>query len=60
MSLATVIEGCQYIFKIGQSDIDDLWMNVVGFFLGVLLAMILDAIRKLVTDGKEKTIFSFR
>ena len=35
-------------------------MNVVGFFLGVLLAMILDAIRKLVTDGKEKTIFSFR
>ena len=58
--LATVIEGCQYIFRIGQSDIDDLWMNVVGFFLGVLLAMILDAIRKLVTDGKEKTIFSFR
>ena len=58
--LATVIEGCQYIFKIGQSDIDDLWMNVVGFFLGVLAAMILDAIRKLVTDGKEKTIFSFR
>ena len=58
--LAAVIEGCQYIFKIGQSDIDDLWMNVVGFFLGVLAAMILDAIRKLVTDGKEKTIFSFR
>ena len=44
----------------GQSDIDDLWMNVAGFLLGVLLAKILDAIRKKVTKGKEKTIFKIQ
>ena len=53
-------EAVGVVVAVFQSDIDDLWMNVVGFFLGVLAAMILDAIRKLVTDGKEKTIFSFR
>lgn len=58
--LAFVIESCQYIFGMGQCDIDDLWMNVVGFILGVLLAKILDAIRKKVTKGKEKTIFKIQ
>ena len=58
--LAFVIESCQYIFGMGQSDIDDLWMNVAGFLLGVLLAKILDAIRKKVTKGKEKTIFKIQ
>lgn len=55
--LAGVIEACQYFFKIGQSDIDDLWMNVVGFLLGILAAKVLDAIRTKITKGKEKTIF---
>ena len=55
--LAGVIEGCQYLFNIGQSDIDDLWMNVVGFFVGLLLVRLMDFIRTKVTKGKEKTIF---
>lgn len=55
--LAATIEGCQYIFNIGKSDVDDLWMNVVGFYLGIVLCRLMDAIRKKITKGKEKTIF---
>ena len=55
--LATVIEACQYFFRMGQSDIDDLWMNVVGFLLGVLAGKVLDILRTKITKGKEKTIF---
>ncbi|MBO4474597.1 MAG: VanZ family protein [Clostridiales bacterium] len=55
--LAGTIEACQYFFNIGECDIDDLWMNVVGFFVGILIVKIMDAIRKTVTKGKEKTIF---
>jgi len=58
--LAGVIEACQYVFKIGQGDIDDLWMNVVGFLLGILAGKVLDAIRTKVTKGKEKTIFKIK
>ncbi len=56
--LSGTIEACQYIFHTGECDIDDLWMNVVGFLLGTLLVKIMDAIRSAVTKGKEKTIFS--
>ncbi len=55
--LAGVIEACQYFFRMGQSDIDDLWMNVVGFLLGVLAGKVLDLLRTKITKGKEKTIF---
>ena len=58
--LAGVIEGCQYFLRMGQCDIDDFWMNVVGFYLGILLVVILDAVRKGVTKGKEQTIFKIR
>ena len=57
--LASAIELCQYFFRIGQCDIDDMWMNVVGFFLGILLVKILDMVRSKITQGKEKTIFKF-
>ncbi|MBO4928602.1 MAG: VanZ family protein [Clostridiales bacterium] len=55
--LAGVIEGCQYFLRIGQCDIDDLWMNVVGFLIGILIGKAMDILRKWVTKGKEKTIF---
>ena len=55
--LAAGIEGCQYALNVGKSDVDDWWMNVVGFFLGMLLCYLMDLIRKAVTHGKEKTIF---
>lgn len=56
--LSGTIEACQYLFHTGESDIDDLWMNVIGFLLGVLMVKVMDAIRSAVTKGKEKTIFS--
>lgn len=55
--LSGTIEACQYFFHTGECDIDDLWMNVVGFLLGILLVILMDAIRNAVTKGKEKTIF---
>ncbi len=55
--LSGTIESCQYFFNIGECDIDDLWMNVVGFFIGILIVKALDGIRRKVTRGKEKTIF---
>lgn len=56
--LSGTIEACQYFFRTGESDIDDMWMNVVGFLLGILMVKAMDAIRKAVTKGKEKTIFT--
>ncbi|MBP5491954.1 MAG: VanZ family protein [Clostridiales bacterium] len=56
--LAAVIEGAQYAFNIGKSDVDDLWMNVLGFWIGIWICTIMDALRKKITKGKEKTIFT--
>ncbi len=55
--LAGTIEITQYIFNTGKSDIDDFWMNVVGFWLGCLLYLLLGFIRSLLTRGREKQIF---
>ncbi|HPE37937.1 MAG TPA: VanZ family protein [Bacillota bacterium] len=54
--LATLIEGTQYLLNTGKSDIDDLWMNVIGFWLGVHICFVLETIRKWITHGKESTI----
>lgn len=58
--LAGSIEAVQYLFHMGECDIDDAWMNVVGFILGVWLCTILDLIRKKITHGKERTIFKLQ
>ena len=51
------IELSQFIFKNGHVDIDDLILNVLGFYIGVLVKILLDFIRLKITKGKEKTIF---
>ena len=55
--LAGGIEAVQYLLHLGESDIDDAWMNVVGYFVGILICVVLDFIRTKVTHGKERTIF---
>lgn len=56
MILSGAIESTQYFFNMGKSDIDDFWMNVLGFWLGFLLYCIVGWIRRLVTGGREKNI----
>jgi glycopeptide antibiotics resistance protein len=58
--LAGSIETTQYILNTGKSDIDDLWMNVVGFWVGSLLFYSLGTIRSIYTHGKEKRIIDPR
>lgn len=55
--LAGGIEAVQYLLHLGESDIDDAWMNVVGYFVGILICVVLDFVRTKVTHGKERTIF---
>lgn len=54
--LSGIIEISQYVLKTGKSDIDDLWMNVLGYWIGVMLFYFLGFIRSKVTKGKEKSI----
>jgi len=56
MILSGAIEATQYYFNMGKSDIDDFWMNVLGFWIGFLLYCMIGWIRRLVTKGKEKNI----
>ena len=53
-----LIEFSQYLLKNGHVDIDDVILNVLGFYLGVLMKMLVDLVRRIVTRGEEKTIFS--
>jgi glycopeptide antibiotics resistance protein len=54
--LSGVIEATQYIFNMGKSDIDDFWMNVLGYWIGFFLYKLLGWIRRLITRGEEKNI----
>jgi len=56
MLLSGAIEGTQYLFNMGKSDVDDFWMNVLGFWVGFLLYCILGWIRRIMTKGKERNI----
>ncbi|MBR5773468.1 MAG: VanZ family protein, partial [Clostridia bacterium] len=53
-----LVEFSQFLLKNGHVDIDDVILNVLGFYLGVLLKMLVDLVRRIVTRGEEKTIFS--
>lgn len=52
------IELSQLVLKNGHVDIDDVILNVLGFYLGVLLKKSIDLVRKIVTRGEETTVFS--
>ncbi len=42
--LSTAIEISQYYFGMGHPDIDDVILNVIGFYIGVLLKILFDKI----------------
>lgn len=53
------IELSQFLLKNGHVDIDDVILNVLGFYLGVLLKIGIDFMRRIITCGEERTIFNF-
>ena len=56
--VSCLIEFSQFALKNGHVDIDDVILNVLGFYLGVLLKKGIDLVRKKVTRGEETTVFS--
>ena len=56
--VSCLIELSQLLLKNGHVDIDDVILNVLGFYLGVLLKKAVDLVRKKVTHGEETTIFA--
>ena len=45
--LSSAIEFSQYYFGMGHPDVDDVLLNVIGFYIGALLKMLLDRAFKL-------------
>jgi glycopeptide antibiotics resistance protein len=55
--LSSSIEYSQHILQNGICDIDDVILNCLGFYLGVLLFKAFNQIRRIITKGEETTIF---
>ncbi|NLB36882.1 MAG: VanZ family protein [Clostridiales bacterium] len=55
--LSSSIEYFQHILQNGICDIDDVILNCLGFYLGVLLFKAFNQIRRIITKGEETTIF---
>ncbi len=53
------IEASQYFLGNGAPDIDDVILNVLGFYLGVILKMLLDKLLFKYSKGKLKSFFIF-
>lgn len=51
------IETVQFIFKLGWADIDDVILNVIGFYIGVAVKIAFDRIIEKVSHGKIKSVF---
>lgn len=58
VAVSCFIEFSQLLLKNGHVDIDDVILNVLGFYLGVLFKKGIDLVRKIVTRGEETTVFS--
>ncbi len=54
------IEFSQFIFGNGHPDIDDLILNVLGFYIGVFVKYLLDIILEKVSDGRLSSVFVFK
>lgn len=50
------IQLCQYALNTGPLDIDDVLLNLLGFWLGDLVKGLLDTLRLHITDGEERAI----
>ncbi len=57
--LSFLIELSQYFLGNGNPDVDDLILNVTGFYIGVIVKLFFDLLVKKATKGKIKSIFSF-
>lgn len=51
------IEVSQYFIGNGWPDIDDVILNVIGFYIGVIFKILLDKIIQKVSDGKINSVF---
>lgn len=57
--LSIGIELSQYFIGNGHPDIDDVILNIFGFYLGILFKIIVDLILKKVSKGKFRSFFIF-
>lgn len=55
--ISSVIEFSQLLFKSGNCDIDDVILNSLGFYLGVLIKVLADKIISKGNNRSDKTIF---
>jgi len=55
--ISSAIELSQLILKNGNCDIDDVLLNSMGFYLGILVKISIDKIVSRKTCGAEKTVF---
>lgn len=53
LAVSILIELIQLILNTGMVDIDDVLLNVAGFYIGGLLKWLIDKMRNAVTDGEE-------
>lgn len=59
IAVSVLIELSQYLFSNGEADIDDVIMNVLGFYIGILFKVVTDKIIQKRTDGVIKSFFIF-
>ena len=57
--VSVLIELSQYLFSNGEADIDDVVMNILGFYIGILFKVVTDKIIQKRTDGAIKSFFIF-
>ena len=58
--ISFLIELSQYILGNGHPDIDDLILNVAGFYLGILIRKTIDSCVYKATSGRLTTFFIFK
>lgn len=58
VALTLTIELSQLILNTGCCDIDDVILNIAGYYIGVLAVTAINRMRKVITRGKETDMFS--
>ena len=56
LAVSLFIELIQGLLNTGTVDVDDVLLNVAGFYLGTLLKLLMDRIRSAVTGGAEPVL----
>lgn len=58
--ISSAIELSQLVLKSGNCDIDDVLLNSIGFYFGVMFKNIMDFVINKRTGGRTKTIFNWK